>query len=143
VLLAALTTAVAGAFSMAGGAYVATASQAEIERTEQRRSAFLNRDASTAAAEEGGALSSAVVVGVSYLAGAFVPVLPLALGAKSVLASAIVGGAMATGVSFVLAFLSGMEVRRRVLTNLAIVAAAVAVTYVSGLVLSAAFGIAG
>ena len=142
VLLAALTTAVAGAFSMAAGAYVATGSEEEVERTERRRSAFLKRqDSSSAAAEGESALLSATVVGVSYLVGAFVPVLPVVLGAKSVLASAIVGGAMAMGVSFVLAFLSGMEVRRRVLMNLAIVAAAVAVTFASGKLLSAAFGL--
>ena len=143
VLLAALTTAIAGAFSMAAGAYVATGSQEEVERTERRKSAFLDR-ADTASVGEGeSALRSALVVGVSYLACAFVPVLPVALGAESVFVSAIVGGAMAGVVSLVLAFLSGMDVRRRIVTNLAIVAAAVGVTYVSGLVLSAAFGLAG
>ena len=69
------------------------------------------------------------------------PVLPVVLGAKTILAPAIVGGAITVVVSLVLAFLSGMEVRRRVLTNLAIIASAVVVTYLSGLVLSAAFGI--
>jgi hypothetical protein len=65
------------------------------------------------------------------------------LGAKTILEPAIVGGAMTLLVSLVLAFLSGMDVRRRVLTNLVIVAAAVGVTYLGGLVLSAAFGIPG
>jgi VIT1/CCC1 family predicted Fe2+/Mn2+ transporter len=143
VLLAALTTAVAGAFSMAAGAYVATSSQAEVAQTERRRSAFLTREPSTAAGPGESALASAVVVGVSYLAGALVPVFPVMLGAKTILAPAIVGGTMTLLVSLVLAFLSGMDVRRRVLTNLVIVAAAVGVTYLGGLVLSAAFGISG
>jgi vacuolar iron transporter family protein len=141
VLLAALTTAVAGALSMAAGAYVATSSQEEVARTERQRSAFLSRQPSTAAAAGESALGSALAVGLSYLAGAVVPVFPVLLGAKTILAPAIVGGAMALVVSLVLAFLSGMEVRRRVLTNLAIVAVAVGVTYLGGLVLRAAFGI--
>ena len=141
VLLAALTTAIAGAFSMAAGAYVATSSQEEVARTERRKNAFLSRQPPTAAAGDESALGSAIAVGVSYLAGAVVPVLPVVLGAKTILAPAIVGGAITVVVSLVLAFLSGMEVRRRVLTNLAIIASAVVVTYLSGLVLSAAFGI--
>jgi VIT1/CCC1 family predicted Fe2+/Mn2+ transporter len=141
VLAAAVTTAIAGAFSMAAGAYVATSSQQEVERTAGRKTAFLRRQASFAVTGDASAFGSAVVVGVSYLAGAVVPVFPVVLGAKTILAPAIVGGVMAAGVSLVLAFLSGMDVRRRVATNLAIIAAAVAVTYASGLVLGAAFGI--
>jgi len=140
VLLAALTTAIAGAFSMAAGAYVATSSQEEVARTERRKNAFLTRQPAAAGAGES-ALGSAIAVGVSYLAGAVVPVLPVVLGAKTILVPAVVGGAITVVVSLVLAFLSGMEVRRRVLTNLAIIASAVVVTYLSGLVLSAAFGI--
>ena len=140
VLLAALTTAIAGAFSMAAGAYVATSSQEEVARTERRKNAFLTRQPPAAGAGES-ALGSAIAVGVSYLGGAVVPVLPVVLGAKTILVPAVVGGAITVVVSLVLAFLSGMEVRRRVLTNLAIIASAVVVTYLSGLVLSAAFGI--
>jgi VIT1/CCC1 family predicted Fe2+/Mn2+ transporter len=140
VLLAALMTAIAGAFSMAAGAYVATSSQEEVARTERRKNAFLSRQPPTSAAGES-ALGSAIAVGVSYLAGAVVPVLPVVLGAKTILVPAIVGGVITVVVSLVLAFLSGMEVRRRVVTNLAIIASAVVVTYLSGLVLSAAFGI--
>jgi VIT1/CCC1 family predicted Fe2+/Mn2+ transporter len=143
VLLAALTTAVAGAFSMAAGAYVATSSQGEVEETERRRDVFLQRETSTGARGGESALASAVVVGVSYLVGALVPVFPVMLGAKTVLAPTIAGGAMALLVSWVLAFLSGMDVLRRVLTNLVIVAAAVGVTYLGGLVLSSVFGISG
>lgn len=142
VLLASLTTAVAGALSMAAGAYVATSSEQEVERTESRRRAFLKE--STAAPVNGdGALQSAVVVGISYLAGAMVPVSPLMLGATSVLAPMLVGGAMTVAVSFLLAVLSGMEVGKRVWMNLTIIAGAVGVTYLSGLVLKMAFGIAG
>jgi VIT1/CCC1 family predicted Fe2+/Mn2+ transporter len=139
VLLAALTTAVAGAFSMAAGAYVATSSEREVTETERRRKAFFGETAR--GADTGSALASALVVGVSYLAGAMVPVLPVLLGAESAVISTIVGGAMALFVSFLLAVLSGMEVGKRLLTNLVVVAGAVAVTYLSGIVLKTVFGV--
>jgi len=60
-----------------------------------------------------------------------------------VLAPMLVGGAMTVAVSFLLAVLSGMEVGKRVWMNLTIIAGAVGVTYLSGLVLKMAFGIAG
>jgi len=44
-------------------------------------------------------------------------------------------------VSLVLAFLSGMEIKKRVLTNLVIIAAAVGVTYAIGLLAKALWGI--
>jgi VIT1/CCC1 family predicted Fe2+/Mn2+ transporter len=142
VLLAALTTAVAGALSMAAGAFVATSSEQEVARTETRRRAFL-KDASAEPVTGDGALRSAIVVGVSYLAGAMVPVVPLLLGATSVLVPMLVGGAMTLAVSFLLAVLSGMEVGKRVSMNLAIIAGAVGVTYLSGLVLKTAVGVSG
>jgi VIT1/CCC1 family predicted Fe2+/Mn2+ transporter len=142
VLLASLTTAVAGALSMAAGAYVATSSEQEVARTESRRRAFL-KEASAESATGNSALQSAIVVGVSYLVGAMIPVLPLLLGATSVLVPTLVGGVMTLAVSFLLAVLSGMEVGRRVSMNLAIVAGAVGVTYLSGLVLKTALGLSG
>jgi VIT1/CCC1 family predicted Fe2+/Mn2+ transporter len=72
-----------------------------------------------------------------------VPVSPLMLGATNVLAPMLVGGAMTVAVSFLLAVLSGMEVGKRVSMNLAIIAGAVGVTYLSGIVLKMAFGISG
>jgi VIT1/CCC1 family predicted Fe2+/Mn2+ transporter len=125
---------------MAPGAYVAGSSEREMTRLEEERRAFLGEAAATGrpAARP---LRSAVLVGVSYLLGAIVPVLPVALGAHSI-AVPIVTGALATlVVSAILAFLSGMRLGRRLATNVAILGAAVAVTYVIGLAAKALWGI--
>jgi len=81
------------------------------------------------------------LVGASYLAGAVVPVLPVGLGATSVLIPAITAGLLIVAVSALLAFLSGMAVRRRIAMNLVIIAAAVGVTYAIGLATNAVWGI--
>jgi VIT1/CCC1 family predicted Fe2+/Mn2+ transporter len=153
-------TAIAGALSMAAGAYVATSSQEEVARTERRRREFLrSRDTGPApvasapdppdaasldreSADSGPSpLRSAFAVGASYLAGAVIPVLPVAAGATSALVPLLVGGSVVVIVSLVLAFLSGMDVTKRITMNLAIVAAAVAVTYLSGLLLNRVAGV--
>jgi VIT1/CCC1 family predicted Fe2+/Mn2+ transporter len=141
VLMAGLTVAVAGALSMAAGAYVATGSEAEVRDTETARRRFLGE---TPAAEDPreSALGAAFLVGASYFAGALVPVLPVLFGAHSAWPSVMVAGVIIVIVSMLLAFLSGMNVRRRMLTNLVIIAAAVGVTYLIGIVTKAVFGIA-
>lgn len=140
VLLAASMTAVAGALSMAAGAYVASSSEQEVARTELGKKHFLGE----AAASEGTSdrpFVAALLVGASYFAGALVPVLPVLLGARNVLASLITAGGMTLAVSLVLAFLSGMDIKKRVLTNLVIIAAAVGVTYTIGILAKALWGI--
>lgn len=132
VLVASATVAVAGAFSMAAGAWVATSSEAEVERSERRRRRFLGESANDGG-PSGSPLGAALVVGVSYLAGAVVPVLPVALGAQTVLLPAVAAGCLIVAVSALLAFLSGMAVRRRIGMNLVIIAAAVGFTYAIGL----------
>jgi len=142
VLVAGSTVAVAGSLSMAAGAYVAVGSESEVQQMEQRRARFLRGedDVPPAKPVESPA-ASALVVGVSYLAGALVPVLPVVLGARTALASLLAAGTLIILVSVLLAFLSGMDVRRRVLTNLVIIAAAVGVTYAIGMVARALWGI--
>jgi VIT1/CCC1 family predicted Fe2+/Mn2+ transporter len=141
VLMAGLMVAVAGAFSMAAGAYVAASSEAEVRATESARQRFLGTAPTDGAAAES-AVGSALVVGLSYFAGALVPVLPVLFGARSAWLSLLTAGAVIVVVSMLLAFLSGMNVRRRIVTNLVIIAAAVAVTYVIGIVTRAVFGVA-
>jgi VIT1/CCC1 family predicted Fe2+/Mn2+ transporter len=131
VLTAASTVAVAGALSMAAGAYVATSSEQEVRRTEQGRRRFLDEPVEEDAGGQS-AFGSACVVGLSYLAGALVPVLPVLFGARSALASLLAAGSMIIAVSLVLAFLSGMDIRHRIATNVVIIAAAVAVTWAIG-----------
>jgi vacuolar iron transporter family protein len=131
VLIAGIMVGVAGALSMGAGAYIASNSESEVRATERERRRFLGE--ADGSREEGESpLGAAAVVGVSYFAGAAVPVLPVILGAQSVWPSLLVAGTMIVAVSTLLSFLSGMNVRRRILMNLAIIAAAVGVTYAIG-----------
>ncbi len=140
VLLAASTTAVAGSLSMAAGAYLASSSQQEVTKTERGKKQFLGEDGSSTGTTDSPA-TSACLVGVSYFAGAVVPVLPVLFGAKNVLASLVTAGGMTLVVSLVLAFLAGMAIKERVLLNLVIITAAVGVTYAIGLLVKALLGI--
>jgi VIT1/CCC1 family predicted Fe2+/Mn2+ transporter len=140
VLTAASTVAVAGALSMAAGAYVATSSEQEVQRAERGRRQFLGEPVD----EESGqasALGSAWLVGLSYLVGALVPVLPVLAGARSALASLLAAGTTIIVVSLILAFLSGMDIRRRIVTNVVIIAVAVGITYAIGTLARALWGI--
>ena len=80
-------------------------------------------------------------VGVSYVIGAVVPILPVLCGARTLLPSLVVAGGVIVIVSAILAFLSGMNVKRRILLNLAIMAAAVAISYLIGLVAQSVWGV--
>ena len=86
-------------------------------------------------------LGSAVVVGIAYITGALVPVLPVLVGAKDALFSVFTAGLMVILVSTILSFLSGMDIKRRVLMNLAIITLAVSVTYLIGLLAKQLWGI--
>lgn len=140
VLIAGSTVAAAGALSMAAGAYVASSSEAEVRETETERRRFLG-EAVAGGGAAGTPLASALLVGVSYLAGAFVPVVPVLIGAKTILPSLLTAGSVIVVVSTLLAFLSGMDVRRRILMNLGIMAAAVGITYGIGILTKALWGI--
>jgi vacuolar iron transporter family protein len=139
VLAAGLTVAVAGALSMAAGAYIATGSEAEVRATEDERRRFLGETVASAARES--PLASALVIGLGYAAGALVPVLPVLFGARSVLPTVLAGGVVIVVVSAVVAFLSGMDVRRRMALNLGVTGIAVVVTYGIGLLAKAALGV--
>ena len=140
VLVAGVTVAVAGALSMAAGAWVATSSEAEVRATETGRRRFLGESVPPDEAGET-PMASALVVGASYFAGALVPVLPLLAGARTALPSLVAAGSLIVVVSVILAFLSGMEMKRRVVTNLVIIAAAVGITFAIGLVTKLIWGV--
>ena len=140
VLVAGTMVGVAGALSMGAGAYLAGSSEAEVRDTEVGRRRFLGEpDATEEHADS--PLASGVRVGVSYVIGAVVPVLPVLFGARTLLPSLAVAGGVIVIVSAILAFLSGMNVKRRILMNLAIMAAAVAISYLIGLVAQSVWGI--
>jgi VIT1/CCC1 family predicted Fe2+/Mn2+ transporter len=143
VLVAGSTVAVAGALSMAAGAYVAASSEAEVRRTEEERRRFLASadDGAPPAEPDEQPLAAAGLVGFSYLAGALIPVLPVLLGARTAWPSLLTAGTVMVLVSMLLAFLSGMDVRRRILTNVLIMAIAVGVTYGIGVIARAFWGV--
>jgi len=140
VLIAGSTTAVAGALSMAAGAFVATSSESEVRTTELARRRFLGEAAAAQEALES-PLAAGSLVGVSYLAGALVPMLPIVLGARGAMASVLGAGVVIIAVSMILAFLSGMNIRRRVIMNLVVLATAAAISYGIGLAANAIWGI--
>jgi len=141
VLIAASTTAVAGALSMAAGAFLALNSEKEVKTTEIARKVFLGEVSEVVPMEES-PIGSAVVVGVAYITGAIVPVLPVLIGAKDALFSVITAGLMVILVSTILSFLSGMDIRRRILLNLAIITVAVSVSYGIGVLAKSVWGVA-
>lgn len=140
VLIAASTTAAAGALSMGAGAYLALNSEQEVKTTERDKKLFLGERFTEAVMEEQ-PLKSAVFVGFAYMIGAMVPVLPVLFGANTALASLLAAGTMMIVVSTLLAFLSGMDIRRRILRNLIIIAAAVGITYTIGLLAKTLWGV--
>src|SRR6267142_1103441 len=78
VVTAGFTVGVAGALSMAAGAYIGAGSEAELRETEDARKRFLGE---TVTSEPGQRpLVSAAIVGIGYLVGAVVPVLPVLFG---------------------------------------------------------------
>ena len=68
--------------------------------------------------------------------------LPVLFGAKDALVSVLTAGTMVILVSSILAFLSGMEMKRRILLNLVIITIAVSVSYAIGLAAKQIWGIA-
>ena len=127
VLVASITVAVAGSISMAAGVLASSRSQLEIQRIENAKRNFFDPGAEVT--EETRPLTAATAVAASYFLGALFPILPVLLGAASPLWSIVMGAVMVSVVTMLLSFVSGMEVRRRVLQNLLLVSAAVAVTY--------------
>ncbi|MFQ5829661.1 MAG: VIT1/CCC1 transporter family protein [Candidatus Methylomirabilia bacterium] len=140
VLIAGFTAAVAGSLSMAAGAYVASSSEEEVKTLEAEKKAFLAQ-AGPAGDAARRALGAALLVGGSYVVGAVIPLAPVLLGARSLLFPILAAGTMIILVSFLLAFLSGMVIRKRIVTNLVIIAVAVGVTYAIGTAAKLLWGI--
>jgi predicted membrane protein (TIGR00267 family) len=139
VVTAGFTVGVAGALSMAAGAYIGANSEAELRATEDERRRFLGETVTSEAGER--ALVSAAIVGIGYFVGAVVPVLPVLFGAHTVLPTVLTGGTMIVAVSAIVAFISGMNVRRRIVLNVIITGIAVIVTYALGLLTKQLLGV--
>jgi len=136
---ASVAVAVAGALSMAAGAYAATSSEREIRFVQRGKARFLGKE--PGADDAGSASAAGLIVGVSYFVGATVPVLPVLLGATGPGVSIVAGAVAAVVVSSVLAFLSGMAVRRRIALNLFIIVLSVTVTGLIGILARRVFGL--
>jgi VIT1/CCC1 family predicted Fe2+/Mn2+ transporter len=139
VVTAGFTVGVAGALSMAAGAYIGAGSEAELRETEDARRRFLGETVTSESAES--PLGSAAIVGIGYLVGAVVPVLPVLFGARSVWPTVLTGGTMIVAVSAIVAFISGMNVRRRIVLNVIITGIAVIVTYALGMLTKRLLGV--
>jgi predicted membrane protein (TIGR00267 family) len=140
VITAGFTVGVAGALSMAAGAYIGAGSEAELRETEDARKRFLGESVTSEVAES--PLASAAIVGIGYFIGAVVPVLPVVFGARTVWPTVLTGGTMIVVVSAIVAFISGMDVRRRIVLNVVITGLAVVVTYTLGLLTKRLLGVA-
>lgn len=132
VLIASATGAAAGALSMAVGVFASSSSEKDMHQTAFEKEQFL-LGAAPSAITTVNPLSSAVIVGIFYIFGAMIPILPIFLGAKSVWVSLICGGMASILLTIVLSFISGMQMRKRVLTNLAMIMIAVVGAYVVGI----------
>lgn len=141
VIAASAAVAVAGSISMAAGAFGALNSEKEVERVEAAKKEFIEGKPVEVKASSSSAAESALVVGLSYFFGALVPVLPVLLGAANIFWSLGFAAVVMVFISTVIAFLSGMRMRRRIVTNLVILVIAVAVTYGVGLLARSVFGI--
>ncbi len=141
VIAASAAVAVAGSISMAAGAFGALNSEKEVERVEAAKKEFIDGKPGEVKPGTSSAAESGLVVGLSYFFGALVPVLPVLLGAKNILWSLGFAAVVMIFISTVIAFLSGMRMRKRIVTNLVILLIAVGVTYAVGLLARSLFGI--
>ncbi|KKU58867.1 MAG: Ferritin, CCC1 [Parcubacteria group bacterium GW2011_GWA2_47_12] len=139
VLIAGLTVGVAGSISMAASVFASSSSATEVENREEEKLRFLGQ--SDGDDESPKPITSSIIVGISYFIGAMVPILPVFFGAKNILLSSAVSAVIIILVSYIVAFLSGMQPLRRIMSNLFIIALAVSVTYLIGTIAKSFFGI--
>lgn len=132
VAIAGLTVSMAGALSMAAGAFLSTDSELEITKTQVAKQRFLKGELAKDEINLVSPWKTAWIVGVAYIIGAAVPVLPFLLGASSPLWSILFSGVLILTVSAALAFLSGMNMKKRVALNTLVIVAAVVISYAIG-----------
>lgn len=139
VMIAGFTVAVAGALSMAAGVFVSTGSEKEIKHTEARKGQFLGGTRGDLPVDS--AFGNAMVVGISYILGSMVPLLPAGFLPGGILTSMVMSAIVVVSISYVLAFISGMDIRKRIVINVMLIALAVLVSYGIGLAARSVFGI--
>lgn len=140
VLVAGLTVAVAGAVSMAAGAFAAANSENEVRSISRGKKQFLGLDATDETPDEN-PLSTTLIVGASYFVGASFPILPIFFGASNPIPSILFAGLAIILVSIILSFLSGMQVGKRIFINVMTIIFAVSVSFAIGSLVRNIFGI--
>lgn len=139
VIIAGFTVAIAGAISMAAGVFVSESSDREISNIENEKLAFLGKHTHSKILDT--PLTLGLIVGFSYIIGAMIPIAPALFGSKSIFISAFLSAAAIIIISYILSFLSGMEIRRRIIMNLGIIVAAVIITSIIGTIIKNIFGV--
>ena len=135
VAIAATIVGIAGSISMAAGAYASVKSEAEIHDIDRAKAevlAELSGDDPQVPSVSPNPIRAAMVVGVSYILGALIPVLPLWLGMDTPWLSFVCGLTAAGLIAAVLAALSGIGVFRKLVENALIVTLTVLITYTIG-----------
>jgi len=139
VIIAGLTVAIAGSISMAAGVFVSESSDREITNVDNAKKKFLGTHRHKHHTDR--PITLAMIVGFTYIMGALIPVSPAFFGAKNIWIAVLLSAFMIVIVSYILSFLSGMEIRRRIIINLSIIAAAVIITTIIGTIIKYTFGI--
>jgi VIT1/CCC1 family predicted Fe2+/Mn2+ transporter len=142
VLIAGLTVAVAGAVSMAAGAFAATNSENEVLSIARGKQKFLGVRGDENESSDEHPLMTTIIVGASYFVGAAFPILPLLFGASTPIPSIIFAGIAIVLVSVILSFLSGMLMGKRILINVMTIVFAVGISSAIGSLVRMLWGVA-
>lgn len=140
VLIAGLTVAVAGAVSMAAGAFAASNSENEVLSIERGKRKFLGAKEDDTPSDEH-PLTTTLIVGSSYFVGAAFPILPIMFGASNPIPSIFFAGLAIILVSVILSFLSGMRTGKRIFINIMTIVFAVGISSVIGFLVRMFWGV--
>jgi VIT1/CCC1 family predicted Fe2+/Mn2+ transporter len=126
VLLAGSIVALAGAMSMGAGTFVAVSSEREVEKIKIKKEEFLGNKFSLNSQSP---LKQSFVVGFSYLLGALIPILPVALGMKSIMLVFLSSFVVLVFTSYAVSFLSGVKYRTHLFRSVAIITGITLITF--------------
>jgi VIT1/CCC1 family predicted Fe2+/Mn2+ transporter len=124
VFAATLIEATAATFSMAAGSYIAVDSETESRNILQKSSGIHDMRQ-----RKERPMQAALIVGISYILGTVVTACPLAFGAKTAIPSWITAGLTIIVVSYLVASLSGMSIKKRIIVNVCVLAFTAGITY--------------
>ncbi len=131
VALAASIVGIAGSISMGAGGYVSVKSERDVKRIEHVKAQLIHElgGKKSFPGELENPIRAALFVGIAYLFGALVPVLPVWLGANSVIIPFIAGILTIAIVSWFLATISGLPPMKKILENVIVLLFATGISY--------------